>query len=352
MRIRVPTEIKSDEYRVALTPAGAHELVLAGHEVFVQSGAGAGAGVGSGFADADHERVGVRTLKGAEVLFEAAQLVLKVKEPRVAEVGMLGPHHILFTYLHLAAAPDLADGLCQSGATCIAYETVETQDGRLPLLAPMSEVAGRIAAQTGAFMLTKSNGGREALLAGVVGVAPGRVLVLAAGVVGINAAVVAAGLGAEVSIVDKSIERLREIEPWLPSRCSTHFASALTIEQALPEADLVSRAVLVKGATAPRVATAAQLELMKAGAVMVDVSIDRGGCFETSRPTTHADPVYDYASISHYCVTNMPGAAPVTSTWALTNATLPYVLAIADVVTGPLIGCRRCAEASTSCRAS
>ena len=269
-------------------------------------------------------------LATAKLVFEAAELILKVKEPQPSEVEMLEPEHVLFTYLHLAAAPELVDALCQSGATCIAYETVETEDGRLPLLAPTSEIAGRIAAQAGAFMLAKPAGGRGTLLAGAAGVTPGQVLVLGAGVVGFNAAVIAAGLGAEVVVIDKSIDRLREITTWLPPNCFTRTASALAIQETLTSADLVIGAVLVKGASAPRLVSADQLQLMKAGAVMVDVSIDQGGCFETSRPTTHADPVYDLSGISHYCVTNMPGAVPVTSTWALTNATMPYVIALAD----------------------
>ena len=255
---------------------------------------------------------------------------MKVKEPQPEEVERLEPRHTLFTYLHLAAAPELTRGLMASGATCIAYETVEDPRGRLPLLAPMSEVAGKLATQAGAFMLEKPLGGRGLLLGGVPGVAAGKVMVIGGGVVGQNAAEIAIGMGAEVYVYDRSIDRLRELETLLNGQCSTCFASTLDIEQRLPEADLVIGAVLVHGAKAPHVITRAQLGLMKPGAVLVDVAIDQGGCFETSRPTTHSDPTYVVDGIIHYCVANMPGAVPITSTYALTNATMPYLVKLAQ----------------------
>jgi len=323
--VGVPTEIKADEHRVALTPAAVRELVARGHEVLVQ----AGAGVGSAIPDEAYAAQGARTVPDAAAVFEGAELIVKVKEPQPDEVALLAPRHTLFTYLHLAAAPDLTRGLMASGATCVAYETVTDARGRLPLLAPMSEVAGKIAAQAGAFALSKPLGGRGLLLGGVPGVAAGKVMVIGGGVVGQNAAQVAIGMGAEVYVYDRSIDRLRELEALLPGG-STCFASALEIEQRLPEVDLVVGAVLVHGAKAPHVIMRAQLGLMKPGAVLVDVSIDQGGCFETSRPTTHSDPTYEVDGIAHYCVANMPGAVPITSTYALTNATMPYVVALAD----------------------
>ncbi|MFN8162777.1 MAG: alanine dehydrogenase [Solirubrobacterales bacterium] len=326
MRIGVPTEVKRDEYRVALTPAGVRELVDRGHDVLVQAGAGAG----SAIADSDYASQGATLLPDAPELFAQADLVVKVKEPQPAEVDLLEPRHALFTYLHLAPDPELTSGLLASGATCIAYETVTDPSGRLPLLAPMSEVAGKLAAQAGAFMLGKPLGGRGLLLGGVPGVAAGRVMVIGGGVVGQNAAVVAAGLGAEVYIFDRSIDRLRELDSVYGDRITTCFASSLELEQRLPEVDLVIGAVLVRGAKAPHVISREQLGSIKRGAVLVDVSIDQGGCFETSRPTTHSDPTFEVDGISHYCVANMPGAVPVTSTHALTNATLPYIARLAD----------------------
>jgi alanine dehydrogenase len=325
VRIGVPTEVKPDEYRVALTPTGARELVDAGHEVVVQRGAGEG----SAIADGDYETQGARIVPDAAGVFEAAELVVKVKEPQPEEVGLLRPGHVLLAYLHLAAAPDLTRGLADSGATCIAYETVEDDRGRLPLLAPMSEVAGKIATQAGAFMLEKPLGGRGVLLGGVPGVAAATVLVIGGGVVGMNAAFIAIGMEAEVFVFDRDIDRLRELDLVFAGRCSTCFSSTLEIEKRLGAADLVIGAVLIHGARAPRVISRAQLALMKPGAVLVDVSIDQGGCFETSRPTTHSDPTYEVDGIRHYCVPNMPGAVPITSTYALTNATLPYVAALA-----------------------
>jgi alanine dehydrogenase len=326
MKVGVPTEIKPDEYRVALTPAGARELGERGHEVLVQ----AGAGEGSTIPDREYEAQGARIVPDAETVFEEADLVLKVKEPQPGEVDLLRPEQVLFTYLHLAPAPELTRGLCEAGATCIAYETVEDSQGRLPLLAPMSEVAGKIATQAGAFFLEKPMGGRGVLLAGVPGVAAADVMIIGGGVVGFNAAAIAIGMEADVFVFDRNIDRLRELDVAFGGRASTVYSSTLAIEQMLPRADLVIGAVLIHGARAPYVIKREQLALMKERAVLVDVSIDQGGCFETSRPTTHSDPVYEVDGITHYCVTNMPGAVPVTSTFALTNATLPYVLALAD----------------------
>ena len=326
MRVGVPTEVKPDEYRVAITPAGVRELGVHGHEVVVQSGAGEG----SAIADAQYEAQGARIVGDAAAVFDEAELVVKVKEPQPEEASLLRPEHTLFTYLHLAPAPELTRSLCDSGATCIAYETVEDQRGRLPLLAPMSEVAGRIATQAGAFMLERPLGGRGILLGGVPGVAPANVLVIGGGVVGFNAAAIAIGMEADVFIFDRSVDRLRELDVAFGGRSSLIFSSTLSIEEMLPRADLVIGAVLIHGARAPKVIRREQLALMKPRAVLVDVSIDQGGCFETSRPTTHSDPTYLEEGITHYCVTNMPGAVPITSTYALTNATLPYVLALAD----------------------
>ncbi len=326
MRVGVPTEVKPDEYRVALTPAGVRELAVHGHEIVIQ----AGAGEGSAIADSDYAAQGARVVPDAGSVFEQAELILKVKEPQPEEVAQLQPEHVLFTFLHLAPAPELTRGLCASGATCVAYETVEDARGRLPLLAPMSEVAGKIATQAGAFMLERPLGGRGVLLGGVPGVAAANVLVIGGGVVGFNAAAIAIGMEADVFTFDKSIDRLRELDVAFAGRASTVFSSTLSIEQMLPQADLVIGAVLIHGARAPYVVRREQLALMKRRAVLVDVSIDQGGCFETSRPTTHSDPTFVEEGITHYCVTNMPGAVPITSTYALTNATLPYVLALAD----------------------
>jgi alanine dehydrogenase len=326
VKVGVPTEIKADEYRVALTPSGVRELVEHGHEVVVQSGAGEG----SAIADADYEGQGAIVLPDAEAVFGEAEMIVKVKEPQPEEVARLQPHHTLFTYLHLAPDPGLTQGLVDGGATCVAYETVEDARGRLPLLAPMSEVAGKIATQAGAFMLEKPLGGRGILLGGVPGVAAAKVMVIGGGVVGMNAAFIAMGMEAEVYVYDRNIDRLRELDLYFAGRASTCYASTLEIEQRLPDMDLVIGAVLVHGARAPYVIRREQLSLMKRNAVLVDVSIDQGGCFETSRPTTHSDPTFEVDGITHYCVANMPGAVPVTSTYALTNATLPYVLHVAD----------------------
>jgi alanine dehydrogenase len=324
--IGVPTEIKTDEYRVAMTPSGVRELVDRGHEVVVQ----AGAGEGSAIADGHYAAQGARIVPDAAAVFAEAEMIVKVKEPQPEEVARLEPRHVLFTYLHLAPAPELTQGLMRSGATCIAYETVEDTRGRLPLLAPMSEVAGKLATQSGAFMLEKPLGGRGTLLGGVPGVAAGRVMIIGGGVVGLNAAIVAIGMGAEVYVLDRDIDRLREVEVLLNDQVSTVYSSTLGIEELLPQVDLVIGAVLVQGARAPRLVTREQLGLMRPNAVLVDVAIDQGGCFETSRPTTHSDPTYEVDGITHYCVANMPGAVPITSTYALTNATMPYVLKLAD----------------------
>ncbi|HEY8624815.1 MAG TPA: alanine dehydrogenase, partial [Solirubrobacteraceae bacterium] len=326
MRVGVPAEVKTDEYRVALTPAGVRELVDAGHEVCVQSGAGEGSAIG----DDAFAAQGATILPDADAVFAEATLIVKVKEPQPAEVGRLEPRHTLFTYLHLAADPELTRGLAESGATCIAYETVEDSRGRLPLLAPMSEVAGKIATQAGAFMLEKPLGGRGILLGGVPGVAAANVMVIGGGVVGMNAAFIALGMEATVFVFDRNIDRLRELDIAFGGRADTCFATTLSIEERLPDVDLVIGAVLVHGARAPHVITRQQLGLMKRHAVLVDVSIDQGGCFETSRPTTHSNPTYEVDGIIHYCVTNMPGAVPVTSTYALTNATMPYVIHVAN----------------------
>jgi len=326
VRIGVPTEIKADEYRVAVTPAGVRELAEHGHEVLVQTGAGEG----SAIADADYEAQGATIVPAAADVFGEAEMILHVKELQPNEIEMLQPEQLLFTYLHLAPDPEQTRGLCGAGVTALAYETVEDARGRLPLLAPMSEVAGKIATQAGAFMLEKPMGGRGILLGGVPGVAAANVMVIGGGVVGMNAAFIAIGMEADVFVYDRSIDRLRELEVAFGGRCSTVYSTRLAVEEMLPNADLVIGAVLVHGARAPYVIRREQLKLMKPGAVMVDVAIDQGGCFETSRPTTHHEPTFEVDGITHYCVANMPGAVPITSTHALTNATLPYAIALAD----------------------
>jgi alanine dehydrogenase len=326
MKVGIPSEVKPDEYRVAVTQAGVREMVEHGHEVLIE----AGAGEGSSIADRDFAEQGARTVADAETIFAEAEMVLKVKEPQPDEIEMLRPGQLLFTYLHLAPDPEQTRGLMDSGAYCIAYETVEDARGRLPLLAPMSEIAGKIATQAGAFMLEKPLGGRGILLGGVPGVAAANVMVIGGGVVGMNAAFIAIGMEADVFVYDKSIDRLRELDVVFGGRCSTVYSTTLAIEEMLPRADLVIGAVLVHGARAPYVVRREQLANMKPGAVLVDVAIDQGGCFETSRPTTHRDPTFEVDGITHYCVANMPGAVPITSTHALTNATLPYAIALAD----------------------
>jgi alanine dehydrogenase len=325
VRIGVAREIKTDEYRVALTPAGARELVLKGHEVVVETGAGEG----SSWSDDDYVRAGAE-IAPVEDVWARAELLLKVKEPIAAEYPRLREGLVLFTYLHIAADQPLTRALVDSGIAAVAYETVETDDRRLPLLAPMSEIAGRLAPQAGAYFLEKPLGGRGLLLGGVPGVAPGRVLVLGGGIVGYNAAIIALGLGAQVTILERSIDRMRHLDEILSGRVSLVMSSTLQIESSIGEADLVIGAVLIPGARAPKLVTRDMLREMKPGTVIVDVAIDQGGCVETARPTTHSDPVFTVEGVTHYCVANMPGGVPITSTKALTNATLPYVEAIAD----------------------
>ena len=326
MKVGVPLEVKEDEYRVALTPAGTRELAERGHEVLVQ----ADAGEGSAIADGDYEAQGARILADASAVWGEADLVLKVKEPQPHEVELMRPETTLFTFLHLAPAPKLTSTLQGTGATCIAYETVEDDRGRLPLLAPMSEIAGKLATQAGAFFLERPLGGRGILLGGVPGVAPANVLIIGGGAVGTNAAFIAVGMEADVFVFDVSIDRLRDLDVAMGGRLSTVYSSTLAIEEMLPRADLVIGAVLVHGARAPLVIRREQLRMMKRQAVLVDVAIDQGGCFETSRPTTHRDPVFEIDGITHYCVSNMPGAVPISATYALTNSTLPYVLALTE----------------------
>jgi alanine dehydrogenase len=326
MRIGVPTEIKSDEFRVGLVPGSVRELAARGHEVIVQSGAGAGI-----FADdATYERAGATIVPTAEAVFDASEMIVKVKEPQAVEYKRLKPHQILFTYLHLAPDPDQARGLLASGAAAIAYETVTDASGGLPLLAPMSEVAGRLSIEAAAIALRRPAGGRGVLMGGVPGVRPAKVAVLGGGVVGTHAARMAAGLGADVTVIDKSLPRLRQLDELFQGRVVTLASTMHAIEDAVLDADVVIGAVLVAGASAPKLVSRAMLKSMKKGAVLVDVSIDQGGCFETSRPTTHAAPTFEVDGIIHYCVANMPGAVPVTSAQALNNATLPFVLKLAD----------------------
>ena len=325
MRIGVAKEIKPQEYRVALTPAGARELVQGGHEVLVE----AGAGLGSAFPDEAYERAGA-TIASVDDVWAQAELLLKVKEPIAPEYPRLRPGLTLFTYLHIAADEPLTRALVESGVTAIAYETVETDRGALPLLAPMSEIAGRLAPQAGADHLEKPKGGRGILLGGVAGVAPARVLVIGGGIVGYNAAVIALGMGAQVTILERSVERMRHLEQILSGRVQLLMSSSLQIEESIKDADLTIGAVLIPGALAPKLITREMLGTMKESSVFVDVAIDQGGCAETSKPTTHDDPVYVVDGVIHYCVANMPGAVPITSTRALTNVTLPYVEALAD----------------------
>jgi alanine dehydrogenase len=325
MKIGVPKEIKPDEYRIALTPAGARELIQRGNDVAIESGAGDG----SAFPDPSYEAVGAQIASVDEVWSES-ELVLKVKEPLPPEYNRLRDDLILFTYLHLAASEDLTVALVESGATCIAYETVETDAHALPLLAPMSEIAGRLAAQAGAYFLEKPLGGRGLLLGGVPGVAAGKVVVIGGGMVGYNSALIALGLGANVTILERSVDRMRHLEEVLGSRVNLLMSSALQIEESVADADVVIGAVLIPGALAPRLIDREMIREMKDGSVLCDVAIDQGGCAETSRPTTHSEPVYTVDGVTHYCVANMPGAVPITSTKALMNATLPYVEAIAE----------------------
>ncbi len=326
MKIGVPKEIKIHEYRVGLVPAGVSELVRAGHEVAVETGAGAGIG----FDDSHYRAAGASIAPNAAKVFADAELIVKVKEPQLSECRMLRADQTLFTYLHLAADREQALALMKSGTTAIAYETVTAPDGSLPLLTPMSEVAGRMSVQVGATCLQKANGGFGVLLGGVPGVAPAKVVVLGGGVSGTHAAEMAVGLRADVTVIDRSVKRLRELSAIFGNQLKTQYSTAHAIEELVRDADLVIGAVLIAGAAAPKLVTRDMVRTMKAGAVLVDIAIDQGGCFETSRPTTHAEPTFVEDGVIHYCVTNMPGAVPRTSTFALTNATLPYVKSIAD----------------------
>jgi len=327
MKIGVPKEIKILEYRVGMVPAGVRELAHDGHEVIVETNAGAGIGM----TDADYEAAGAKVVSTAKEVFAEAELIVKVKEPQLEECSMLRPEQVLFTYLHLAADPAQAEALVKSGATAIAYETVTAKDGSLPLLTPMSEVAGRLSIQAGAYALQKANGGSGVLLGGVPGVAPGKVLVVGGGVAGTNAAEMAVGLGAQVTILDRSVPRLREINDIYGGRVRTEYSTKHAMDVLTKDADLIVGAVLIAGAAAPKLVSAEHVRQMKAGSVLVDISIDQGGCFETSRPTTHAEPTYVVDDVVHYCVTNMPGAVPRTSTFALTNVTLPFVKDLAGL---------------------
>ena len=326
MRIGVPKEIKVHEYRVGLVPAAVRELVESGHEVVVQTGAAAGIG----FADADYQRVGAKIAATAEEIFASADMIVKVKEPQPQECAMLRKGQVLYTYLHLAPDPKQTEALIKSGATCIAYETVTAPDGSLPLLTPMSEVAGRMSVQVGAYCLQKANGGRGILLGGVPGVAPAKVVILGGGVSGTHAAEMAVGLRADVTVVDRSMKRLRELSSIFGATLFTEYSTQEHIDALVINADLVIGAVLVAGAAAPKLVTRDMVKRMKPGSVLVDISIDQGGCFETSRATTHADPTYVVDDVIHYCVANMPGAVPHTSTYALTNVTLPYAVELAN----------------------
>lgn len=326
MKIGCPKEIKPQEYRVGITPNAAHEAVAHGHEVFIE----ANAGIGSGFSDADYVAAGAKILATAEEVFAIAEMIVKVKEPQAIERKRLRKGQVLFTYLHLAPDAEQTADLLASGVTAIAYETVTDDRGGLPLLAPMSEVAGRLAPQVGAWTLQKANGGRGVLLGGVPGVAPARVLVIGGGVVGTHAAKVAAGMGADVTVVDRSIPRLRYIDDVFGGAFKNAYADAATTIDLASQADLIIGAVLIPGAAAPKLISRAQLKLLKPGAALVDVAIDQGGCFETSHATTHEDPVFEVEGIMHYCVANMPGAVARTSTLALGNATMPFMLALAD----------------------
>ena len=326
MRIGVPTEIKTQEYRVGLTPEGVGELTNAGHAVNVQSGAG----LGSGFSDEEYEEVGANILSDADQVFSESSLIVKVKEPQLEEIAKLTPNHTLFTYLHLAADPEQAKGLVSSKCTAIAYETVTDRTGRLPLLEPMSQVAGRMSMQVAAWALMKTRRGRGILLGGVPGVSPAKVVIIGGGVAGTNAAEIAVGMRADVTIFDRSSVRLAELDARFNGTIKTMYSTAASIDIAIRQADLVIGAVLLPGSAAPKLISRKQLKLMKRGAVLVDIAIDQGGCFETSKPTTHDDPIYEVDGIMHYCVANMPGAVPRTSTYALGNVTLPFVMKIAN----------------------
>jgi len=327
MRVGVPKEIKNHEYRVGLTPASVAELTAAGHTVNIQTGAG----LGIDFDDRDYTAVGATILPDAASVFAQSDMIVKVKEPQPSEIAMLEARHTLFTYLHLAPDPEQAHGLMKSGSTCIAYETVTSKSGALPLLKPMSEVAGRMSVQVGAHYLEKEQGGRGVLLGGVPGVAPARVAILGGGISGVNAAQMAVGMRADVTIYDINNDRLAELDMFFSSQIKTQYASKAAIAAAVEKAHLVIGAVLVPGAAAPKLVTREMLKTMKRGSVLVDIAIDQGGCFETSRPTTHDDPVFIEEGVIHYCVANMPGAVARTSAFALNNATLPFVLRLANM---------------------
>lgn len=326
MRVGVPKEIKVHEYRVGLTPPSVADMVAAGHQVFVETGAGAGID----YTDEEYTRAGAKVVASAEEVFALSDLIVKVKEPQLHECEWLRPDHTLFTYLHLAADKPQAEALMKSGATCIAYETVTDRNGRLPLLRPMSEVAGRMAAQVGAHYLEKEQGGRGILLGGVPGVAPAKVAVLGGGVSGFNAALIAAGMRADVTIFDISLDRLAELDAFFGGQVKTAYASRSAIADAVAQSHVVVGAVLVPGAAAPKIVSREMIQSMKRGSVVVDIAIDQGGCFETSKPTTHADPVFTVDGVIHYCVGNMPGAVARTSTMALNSATLPFALQLAN----------------------
>ena len=325
MKIGVPSEVKDHEYRVGLIPATVHELVEAGHEVAVQ----AGAGTGSGILDEEYTEAGASIVADAEGVWSQAEMIVKVKEPVASEFGLMQQGQILFTYLHLAPLPELTDALLEREVTGIAYETITDQRGHLPLLTPMSEVAGRMSVQVGAYFLQRAMGGRGTLLAGVPGVPPGDVIILGGGIVGVNAARMAMGLGARVTILETNVNRMRTLDDMFRGEVTTLRSNHHNLMAGLSRADLLIGAVLIPGASAPKLVTREMLAAMKPGAVVVDVAVDQGGCFETTRPTTHSDPVYEVDGVVHYCVANMPGAVPRTSTFALNNATLPYVLRLA-----------------------
>ena len=327
MIVGIPKEIKNNENRVSLTPSGARELVQRGHTVYVQHTAG----INSGFTDEDYEKAGAHILPSIEDVYGTAEMIIKVKEPIESEYGLVREGQLVFTYFHFACDQQLTEAMIKSKSVCMAYETVVDRQGALPLLIPMSEVAGRMSVQEGARFLEKPQGGKGILLGGVPGVKPAKVLVLGGGVVGTNAALMAAGLGADVTICDISLPRLGQLNEFMPKNVKTLFSSAHNIEQELATTDLVVGAVLIPGAKAPHLITRPMLKLMKKGSVLVDVAIDQGGCFETSHPTTHAEPTYEVDGIIHYCVANIPGAVPCTSTLALTNATLPYAVKLADM---------------------
>jgi len=326
MKIGIPKEIKSFENRIGLSPNSVAELSKLGHKVYVQQAAG----LGSGFEDIDYLQAGALVLDTIEAIYASSELIVKVKEPQEAEFGLLTSNHTLFTYLHLASSSILTDALLKSGATCIAYETVQKADGSLPLLLPMSEIAGRLSIIEGSKYLQKTFGGKGKLISSVPGVTATKVLVLGGGVVGSNAAKMAAGLGANVLIFDKNINRLRQLEDSLPSNVKTIYSTSANLKRELPSADIIIGAVLIPGIQAPRLIKKEDLSLMEKGTVLVDVAIDQGGCFETSHATTHRDPVYEVNGILHYCVANMPGSVPRTATEALNNATLPYIIELAN----------------------